>query len=66
VGLCLVIYLVQTVLSSWWLSRWRYGPAEWLWRSVTYLRLLPMGGGVHRGSLPRTGEGLVRAEAREP
>jgi uncharacterized protein len=27
---------VQVWLSSWWLARFRFGPAEWLWRSVTY------------------------------
>jgi uncharacterized protein len=27
---------VQAPLSGWWLARYRYGPAEWLWRSTTY------------------------------
>lgn len=26
----------QLVLSPWWLKRFRFGPAEWLWRSLTY------------------------------
>ncbi|MFW5653474.1 MAG: DUF418 domain-containing protein, partial [Planctomycetota bacterium] len=26
----------------WWLRRFRYGPAEWLWRSMTYGELQPM------------------------
>jgi uncharacterized protein len=25
-----------------WLSRFRFGPAEWLWRSLTYGRAQPM------------------------
>ena len=33
---------VQVPLSRWWLKRFRYGPAEWLWRSVTYGRKQPM------------------------
>ena len=41
-GLCVVIFLVQIVLSSLWLRWFRYGPAEWLWRSLTYLRVLPL------------------------
>lgn len=32
----LVIFALQTVVSRWWLSRYRFGPAEWVWRSLTY------------------------------
>ncbi|HSK13124.1 MAG TPA: DUF418 domain-containing protein [Phnomibacter sp.] len=38
----LVIYPLQIVFSKWWLSRYRYGPAEWLWRSMTYRQWQPM------------------------
>jgi len=31
-----VIYALETVLSEWWLARFRFGPVEWLWRSATY------------------------------
>lgn len=34
----LLIWAVQLVLSPWWLGRYRFGPAEWLWRSLTYGR----------------------------
>ena len=34
--LTLGIYLLQIPLSHWWMSRFLYGPAEWLWRSLTY------------------------------
>ncbi|MDH3746678.1 MAG: DUF418 domain-containing protein [Gammaproteobacteria bacterium] len=27
---------LQLALSPWWLARYRFGPAEWLWRSLTY------------------------------
>jgi uncharacterized protein len=37
----MLIYGMQVVLSQWWLERFRYGPAEWLWRSLTYGRRLP-------------------------
>jgi uncharacterized protein len=30
------IYIFQMVFSHWWLSQFRFGPMEWLWRSVTY------------------------------
>jgi uncharacterized protein len=29
-------FLVQVVASRWWIARFRFGPAEWLWRSATY------------------------------
>lgn len=37
-----IFFLVQIPLSHWWLARFRYGPAEWLWRTLTYLRPQPM------------------------
>ena len=44
VGLLLtfVLYGLQIPLSGWWLRRFRFGPVEWLWRSLTYRRLQPM------------------------
>jgi uncharacterized protein len=33
---------VQIVLSGWWLRRYQFGPAEWLWRTLTYGRVQPM------------------------
>jgi uncharacterized protein len=38
------IWLVQLVWSPLWLRHFRFGPAEWLWRSLTYWRLQPMRG----------------------
>lgn len=38
-GLTFVIWLAQIPLSVWWLSRYRFGPLEWLWRALTYWRL---------------------------
>jgi uncharacterized protein len=44
-ALCLAIavgiFLVQIPLSVWWLGRFRFGPAEWVWRSLTYLKPQP-------------------------
>jgi uncharacterized protein len=42
IALTLVIYLLQIPLSHWWMKRFYYGPAEWLWRSLTYLKLQPL------------------------
>lgn len=30
------IWVIQIWLSGWWLARYRFGPAEWLWRTLTY------------------------------
>jgi uncharacterized protein len=37
----LVFFSAQVYLSRWWLSRFRFGPAEWVWRSLTYGALMP-------------------------
>ena len=36
------IFILQILFSRWWLSRFRYGPFEWLWRSLTYGQAQPM------------------------
>lgn len=38
----LVLFALQVLASRWWLARFRFGPAEWLWRTLTYLRVQPM------------------------
>jgi uncharacterized protein len=35
------VFAAQLVFSDWWLGRFRFGPAEWLWRSLTYGRRQP-------------------------
>ena len=36
VGISVAIFGVQIIISRWWLSRFQFGPMEWLWRSLTY------------------------------
>lgn len=38
----LAVWAFQLAVSPWWLARFRFGPFEWLWRSMTYLRPQPM------------------------
>ena len=38
----LVIWTGQLLVCPLWLARYRFGPAEWLWRSLTYWKLQPM------------------------
>jgi uncharacterized protein len=33
---------VQLIISPIWLDHFRFGPLEWLWRSLTYLQPQPM------------------------
>lgn len=35
------VWALQLWWSHWWLKRYRFGPFEWLWRSLTYMRLQP-------------------------
>lgn len=32
----LLIWAFQLILSRWWMSKFRFGPIEWLWRTLTY------------------------------
>jgi uncharacterized protein len=33
-----VLFSMQMAASAWWLKRYRFGPVEWLWRTLTYGR----------------------------
>ena len=37
-----VIFAVQVIACQWWLRRFSFGPVEWLWRSLTYLKWQPL------------------------
>ena len=51
VGLLLtvIIFAAQVAWSAWWLSHFRFGPVEWLWRTLTYGHVQPMS--LRTGSL---------------
>jgi uncharacterized protein len=36
------IWAAQLVISPLWLKHYRFGPVEWLWRSLTYWKRQPM------------------------
>ncbi len=40
--LVLGIFIAQLFLSRLWLRHFRFGPLEWVWRSLTYLRRQPL------------------------
>ncbi len=41
-GVVAAIWLVQLAFSPLWLRYFRFGPMEWLWRSLTYWRRYPL------------------------
>ncbi|GAW41944.1 hypothetical protein SH203_02356 [Brevundimonas sp. SH203] len=41
-GIVIGVWVLQLIWSPLWLSRFEMGPAEWLWRCLTYGRRLPM------------------------
>ncbi|MFN0133074.1 MAG: DUF418 domain-containing protein [Phycisphaerales bacterium] len=36
------VWALQLAWSPWWTARFRFGPAEWLWRTISYGRRQPM------------------------
>jgi uncharacterized protein len=40
--IAVAIYVAQAAFSAWWLHRFRFGPLEWLWRSLMYGKPQPM------------------------
>jgi uncharacterized protein len=41
-AIAVLIFIFQIIYSKWWMSKFLYGPVEWLWRSATYLKWQPM------------------------
>ena len=39
VAIAIIVFIAQRYFSKWWLSRFKFGPLEWLWRSVTFLEI---------------------------
>ncbi len=38
VGIAIAVWVLQLTASWFWLRRFQFGPAEWLWRALTYVR----------------------------
>ena len=39
-GISVLLYVAQVILSGLWLSKFKYGPFEWIWRCITYWKIL--------------------------
>ena len=38
----LAIWIFQIIFSNVWMKYFKYGPVEWIWRSLTYLKIQPI------------------------
>lgn len=39
--LAISVFIIQLFISKWWLSKYNYGPVEWLWRVLSYRKMFP-------------------------
>jgi uncharacterized protein len=42
IAIACAVFALQVLASGWWLSHFRFGPVEWLWRALSYGRLPPL------------------------
>lgn len=35
------VFIIQLILSHFWMRYFSYGPLEWIWRNFTYLKMMP-------------------------
>lgn len=40
--IAIALIIAQAGLSKLWLKKYKYGPLEWLWRSLTFFKIFPM------------------------
>ncbi|MCH5239031.1 MAG: DUF418 domain-containing protein [Muribaculaceae bacterium] len=40
--IALTVFVFEIAFSSAWLEYFRFGPLEWIWRCLTYLRIFPI------------------------
>lgn len=50
----IILFFAQTVLSNWWLRYFKFGPAEWVWRTLTYGQIQSIREPRTRTSVPTT------------
>ncbi len=40
--LSIILFIVQILFSRFWMKRFRFGPAEWIWRMLSYRKYMPI------------------------
>lgn len=41
-AIALGVFITQVIWSRWWLTHFQFGPFEWVWRSLTYGKVMPI------------------------
>ena len=42
IAIVVAVWILQLYLSPWWLEKFKFGPLEWAWRSLTYWEKQPL------------------------
>ncbi len=42
IALGIGFFFLQVLFAGWWMARYRFGPVEWAWRSLTYFKRQPL------------------------
>ena len=37
-----LMIIIQVIISKWWIKRFYYGPFEWIWRCLTWGKVMPL------------------------
>lgn len=40
--IAIFLFVVQIIFAKYWFKYFNYGPVEWIWRNLTYLRIFPL------------------------
>jgi uncharacterized protein len=54
IGAAIAFFVFQIILAHLWAKRFKLGPAEWLWRSLTYFKLQPNHRGGEASAVPQS------------
>jgi uncharacterized protein len=42
IWITIALYIVQVRISNWWMAWFSYDPVEWIWRTLTYGKAMPI------------------------
>lgn len=40
--IAIFVLIIQLMISTWWMKKFYYGPFEWIWRCLTWWKIMPM------------------------
>ena len=59
--LAVSVFIIQLFVSKWWLSKFNYGPVEWLWRVLSYKQLFAFKK-IATESIPKESDAVVKEQ----